>query len=124
MKMKLKQILLIFLLFNFVINNNNNKVINACGSGDIIKNYNQPKNKTDCEDKNEGYCKFVSIIIENGIQTNFCAIIHGDYEDEDTLKDVAKLINASSIFVDESKYLIGKNSIIYYIFFYILIFLF
>ena len=121
--MKLKQILLLFLIFNFVINNANDKVINACGSFDFIKNYSQPTKTEDCKDQNEPYCKFVTITHFDGNITKFCAIIHGDYNDEDVLKDVGGIINAT-ISVDDSKFLIGKNSIIYYIFFYILIFLF
>ena len=109
--MKLKHIFLLFLLFNFAINNNNNKVINACGSGDFIKNYTQPTNKDDCKDPNEGYCKFVTITHSDGNITSFCAIIHGDFDDEDVLGEVAGIINVTNITVEDSKYLVGKNSI-------------
>ena len=122
--MKQKQILLLFLLFNFVINDDNKKVINACGAGDFIKNYTEPNKQEDCKDPNEGCCKFVTINYLDGNKTRFCAIIHGDFDDTDVLDEVADIIKVKNITVEDSKYLIGRNAIIYYIFFYILIFLF
>ena len=123
--MKLKQILLLFFLFNQIINqdeasSNSRKVINSCGNDFKTKN-DMPTKKEDCKDDNEIYCKFVTITKE-GDTTSFCAIIHGDYNDEGVLKEVGETINAT-VKVDGSNHLTGKN-IIYYIFLYLLLFLF
>ena len=121
--MKLKQIFLFIILFNFIINQNqtdtDEKVINSCG----IFNYSAPKKEEDCKDPNEEYCKFVNIT-NGSTNISFCAVIHGKYDDQDVWNEVKELINATDIKVLGSKYLIGKNPIFYLIFFYILIFLF
>ena len=118
--MKLKQILLFIILFNFIINQTEtNKVVNSCGK----TNYDAPEKVEDCKDQNEEYCKFVNIV--NGtMNISFCAVIHGKYDDRDVWNEVKELINAKEIKVSGSKYLIGKNPFIYIVFFYILIFLF
>ena len=120
--MKLKQIFLFIILFNFIINQpetDNKKVINSCG----IFNYTAPKTEEECKDPNEEYCKFVNIAT-GSTNISFCAVIHGKYDDQDVWNEVKELINATDIKVLGSKYLIGKNPIFYLIFFYILIFLF
>ena len=117
--MKLKQIVLLIILFNFIINQTERKVINSCG----ITNYTEPQKQEDCKDPNEEYCKFVNIANET-MNISFCAVIHGNYDDGDVWNEVKELINATDIKVLGSKYLIGKNPIFYLIFFYILLFLF
>ena len=118
--MKLKHFLLFCILINSMIKNQQ-KVINSCGND--FKNNNEMPNKTDdCKDDEEPFCKFVKIT-KNGDSIQFCAIIHGNYDDEDVIKEVKDLINGT-IEVSESKYLIGKSAIIYNILFYILLFLF
>ena len=121
--MKLKQILLLFFLFNQIINQeeNNRRVINSCGKGGYKTNNSMPQSKEDCKDDNEIYCKFVTITKDNE-ETKFCAIIHGDYNDETVLKEVGETIKAT-VKVEGSNHLTGKN-IIYYIFLYLLLFLF
>ena len=119
--MKLKQIFLFIILFNFIINQpeTDKKVINSCG----IFNYSAPKTEEECKDPNEEYCKFVNIAT-GSTNISFCAVIHGKYDDQDVWNEVKELINATDIKVLGSKYLIGKNPIFYLIFFYILLFLF
>ena len=124
--MKLKQILLLFFLFNQIINqdedsSNSRKVINSCGNDFKTKN-DMPTKKEDCKDDNEIYCKFVTITKDGEDPTSFCAIIHGDYNDEGVLKEVGETIKAT-VKVEGSNHLTGKN-IIYYILFYLLLFLF
>ena len=111
--MKLKQIVLFIILFNFI---NNQKVVNSCGNK---TDYSAPTNKDDCKDPNEKYCKFVNIV--NGtMNISFCAVIHGKYDDNDVWNEVKDLINATEIKVLGSKYLTKKNPIFYMVFFYIL----
>ena len=117
--MKLNRFLLLIILFNFVINQTGN-VVNSCGK---FKNYTAPKTQEDCKDPDEKFCKFVNIT-KNGTNILFCAVIHGKYNDEEVLEDVRNLINAETIEVLGSKYLIGKSPIFYFVFFYILLFLF
>ena len=120
--MKIKQILLLFILFTQIINQKT-KVINSCGNGFKL-NQSMPKDKDDCKDNDEGFCKFVKIIHKDGNETRFCAVIHGNYDSHDVLNDVQEIINVSKIEVLGSHYLIGRNSMISIIFFYLLIFLF
>ena len=121
--MKLKQFVLLFFLFNQIINESENvrKVINSCGKDEYKTSNTMPSNKEDCKDDNEIYCKLVTIT-KDSEETKFCAIIHGDYNDESVLKEVGENINAT-VKVDGSNHLTGKN-IIYYIFLYLLLFLF
>ena len=112
--MKLKQILLLFYLFNQIINegetSSSRKVINSCGNDFKTKN-DMPTKKEDCKDDNEIYCKFVTITKDR--ETNpisFCAIIHGDYNDEGVLKEVGETIKAT-VKVEGSNHLTGKNII-------------
>ena len=120
--MKLKQVLLFFILFKYIINGEN-KVINSCGADEYKLNYKEPENETFCKDRDNGFCKFVHITHNDGSKTKYCAVVHGNYNDKSVLDDVVKLINVSSIEVLESKYLIGNKSGIFYLFFFILIFL-
>ena len=118
--MKLKQIVLFIILFNFIINQTKpNRVVNSCG----IKNYTVPKNEEDCKDDKEIYCKFVNITI-GSTNISFCAVIHGEYDDNKVWDEIKDLINAKEIKVLGSKYLVGKDPIFYMVFFYMLIFLF
>ena len=116
--MKLKQLLLLIILFNFILNQD--RVINSCG----IRNYSAPEGEKDCKDPNEKFCKYVEIEQSDGNKIRFCAVVHGNYDDEDVWKEVKSIINAKNITVLGSNYLIGKHSIFYCIFFYILLFLF
>ena len=58
--MKLKQILLFFILFKYIIIGEN-EVINSCGADDYKLNYKEPENETFCKDRDNGFCKFVHI---------------------------------------------------------------
>ena len=121
--MKLKQILLLFLLFNLIINDR--KVINTCGKDEFKFTNAQPSNASNCDDPNEGFCKLVTIKKEEGEEpVKFCAIIHGDYNDKDVLEEVKTAIKAINVTVERSNYLSGKNGIIFNIFFCLLLFLF
>ena len=120
--MKLKQILLLFLLFNLIINDR--KVINTCGKDEFKFTNQQPSNASDCDDPNEGFCKFVTIAKDGEDPVKFCANIHGDYNDKDVLEEVKNAIKAVNVTVERSNYLSGKNGIIFNIFFCLLLFLF
>ena len=121
--MKLKTILLLFILFNQNINQNIS-VINSCGKDDFKISHKMPTSQDDCKDGSEKFCKFVSIKDNNNETFKFCAVVHGNYNDKDVLDEVKKLINVKEIEVLGSNHLIGRNSIIIKIFFYILLFLF
>ena len=120
--MKLNGILLLFILFNQIINQKK-QVINSCGKEGFKTNHSMPENPVDCKDVDEKFCKFVRI--NNGTENiTFCAVIHGNYNDKEVWKDVEELINVKEIEVLGSNHLIGKYSILIKIFFYILLFLF
>ena len=120
--MKLNGILLLFILFNQIINQKT-QVINSCGKEGFKTNHSMPSKQEDCKDENEKFCKFVNITTEKG-NIKFCAVVHGNYNDKEVLDEVKTLINVTSIEVLGSNHLIGKNSIIIKIFFYILLFVF
>ena len=120
--MKLKAILLLFILFNQIFNQKT-QVINSCGKEGFKTNHSMPITQEDCKDADEKFCKFVRINKDNENIT-FCAVVHGNYNDKDVLDEVKKLINVKEIEVLGSNHLIGRNSIIIKIFFYILLFLF
>ena len=121
--MKLKTILLLFILFNQNINQNTS-VINSCGKDDFKISHKMPTKQEDCKDDNEKFCKFVRIKDKNNGTFSFCAVVHGNYNDKDVWKDVIDIIKVNDIEVLGSNHLIGRNSIIIKIFFYILLFLF
>ena len=58
--MKLKQILLLFILFNSIINEKT-QVINSCGNR-FKTHHTMPMNQTDCKDDKEAFCKLVKMI--------------------------------------------------------------
>ena len=118
--MKFIHITLFTILFNFIINNENYS-INSCGIKGIFNTYNSPKNISDCKDEKEKNCKLVIITKNDSIKT-FCAVIHGTYDDE-MIKEVQKLINAS-IEIQSSEFYSTKFNKIIFIFFYLLILLF
>ena len=120
--MKLKQILILFILFNSIINEKT-QVINSCGNR-CKTNHTMPMNQTDCKDDKEAFCKLVKIKDNDEKEIRFCAVIHGNYDDKDVLKYVREAINVKEIEVLGSNYLMGRNHIIDIIFFYLLLFLF
>ena len=121
--MKLKTILLLFILFNQIINQNIS-VINSCGKDDFKISHKMPTKQDDCKDDSEKFCKYVSIKDKNNKTFAFCAVVHGNYNDKDVWEDVKEIIKVNGIEVLGSNHLKGRNSIIIKIFFYILLFLF
>ena len=117
-KMKYFLILLIVLL-NLFEESTINQVVNSCGNEDYKASNNIPQNVGDCKDKDEPYCKFVSIE-KGGENKSFCAIIHGKYNDPDVINDVKALIKADILTVSSSL----TNSINYIIYFLLTFLLF
>ena len=77
------------------------------------------KNKEDCKDPDEPFCKFVNITKYSKNKT-FCAIIHGKYNDFSVKEEVINLINATSLDIlpcstNKNKYNIYFLFIIYFI---------
>ena len=78
------------------------KVINNCGS----KGYIQPSNPKDCKDDNEKHCRFVTVKFNDGSEVKYCAIVHGDYDNDeaiDSFKQVASKYDVASITVKNAK---------------------
>ena len=93
-----------------------NQVVNSCGK----KSSDQPTGENECKDPDEPACKFVTISIGNNTK-QFCAIIHGKYNDEKVWTEVGDLINGT-VRVAGNGFMINLNYIII-IFFTILMFL-
>ena len=56
--MKLKAIILLFILFNQIFNQKT-QVINSCGKEGFKTNHSMPTKQEDCKDAEEKFCKFV-----------------------------------------------------------------
>ena len=114
MKMKFY---IFFIALNYFIKISSAQVVNSCGK---TKTSDQPKELSDCKDPEEPACKLVKVTIKN-VEKNFCAIIHGKYNDDQVLREVSKLIRGE-VKVDGNAFMINLNYIII-LFFTILMFL-
>ena len=112
-------LILLIVLLNLFEESTINQVVNSCGSSKYKASKEMPQNVDDCKDKDEPYCKFVSIE-KGGENKSFCAIIHGKYNDPDVIDDVKDLIKAKKITVLSSL----TNSINYIIYFLLTFLLF
>ena len=108
----------IFLIALIYFNNasSNDPVVNSCGK----KGSEQPNSENDCKDVEEPACKMVKVTL-NRKTKQFCAIIHGKYNDEQVLEEVNKLINGT-VEVTGNGFMINLNCI-FILFFTILMFL-
>ena len=114
--MKMKFFILLITLNYFIKISSSNQVVNSCG----IKTSDEPKGESECKDKDEPACKFVTVTI-NGENKKFCAIIHGKYNDGQVLEEVGQLIGGT-VTVEGNGFIINLNYIII-LFFTILMFL-
>ena len=89
--MKMKYFIFLLLLNYFIkISSSSTKVVNSCG----LTTSDQPTSKEQCKDREEPACKMVTVEINKQIK-NFCAIIHGKYNDDQVLDEVKQLINGT-----------------------------
>ena len=114
MKMKFY---IFFIALNYFIKISSAQVVNSCGK---TKTSDQPKELSDCKDPEEPACKLVTVKI-NEKTKQFCAIIHGKYNDEQVLREVSELIRGE-VNVKGNAFMINLNYIII-LFFTILMFL-
>ena len=104
--MKMKYFIFLFALNYFIKISSSTQVVNSCGK----KDSKEPILSEECKDREEPACKMVTVEINKQIK-NFCAIIHGKYNDDQVLKEVNALINGT-VKVVGNGYMINLNYII------------
>ena len=115
---KMKIFLFLIILLFFSQEETIQRVVNSCGNIDYKRTGKMPESPEDCKDDDEPACKLVKIT-KNNRDKNFCAIIHGKYNDDDVIKEVRALVDAEKIEVLGSSFIRNKYilSFVFFLFY-------
>ena len=116
---KMKIFLFLIILLFFSREETIQRVVNSCGNKDHKTTGKMPESPEDCKDDDEPACKLVKITKKNNRDKNFCAIIHGKYNDDDVIKEVRALVDAEKIEVLGNSFIRNKYilSFVFFLFY-------